>query len=54
VDARVISATNADLNAEVGGGKFREDLLFRIHTIHLPPLVFPLGCCGAVVREGPL
>jgi DNA-binding NtrC family response regulator len=40
VDARVISATNADLNAEVAGGKFREDLLFRINTIeiHLPPL----------------
>jgi DNA-binding NtrC family response regulator len=40
VDVRVISATNARLNEEVAGGRFREDLLFRINTIelHLPPL----------------
>jgi len=40
VDVRVISATNADLRAEVAAGRFREDLLFRINTveIHLPPL----------------
>jgi DNA-binding NtrC family response regulator len=40
VDVRVISATNARLNDEVSGGRFREDLLFRINTIelHLPPL----------------
>ncbi len=40
VDVRVISATNADLHAEVGQGRFREDLLFRLNTIeiHLPPL----------------
>ena len=40
VDVRVISATNARLNDEVAGGRFREDLLFRINTIelHLPPL----------------
>jgi DNA-binding NtrC family response regulator len=40
VDVRVISATNARLNEEVEGGRFREDLLFRINTIelHLPPL----------------
>jgi DNA-binding NtrC family response regulator len=37
---RLISATNADLRAEVAGGRFREDLLFRINTveIRLPPL----------------
>src|SRR5579864_2020577 len=40
VDARVISATNAILADEVGGGRFRQDLLFRLNTIeiHLPPL----------------
>jgi DNA-binding NtrC family response regulator len=40
VDVRMISATNADLNEEVGAGRFRQDLLFRLNTIeiHLPPL----------------
>ena len=40
VDVRVLSATNADIAAEVAAGRFREDLLFRINTIEirLPPL----------------
>ena len=40
VDVRIVSATNVNLNDEVGGGRFREDLLFRLNTIelHLPPL----------------
>ena len=40
VSVRLVSATNADLRAEVAAGRFREDLLFRIDTveIHLPPL----------------
>ena len=40
VDVRVISATNADLPAEVQNGRFRQDLLFRLNTIeiHIPPL----------------
>jgi DNA-binding NtrC family response regulator len=39
-NVRLISATNSDLNAEVATGKFRQDLLFRLNTIHLhlPPL----------------
>ena len=40
VNVRLISATNANLNAEVESGRFRQDLLFRLNTIevHLPPL----------------
>jgi DNA-binding NtrC family response regulator len=40
VDVRVISATNVDIHDEVAGGRFREDLLFRLNTIEirLPPL----------------
>ncbi len=37
---RLISATNADLGDDVAGGRFREDLLFRINTVEIrvPPL----------------
>jgi DNA-binding NtrC family response regulator len=40
VDARIISATNANLNAEVDAGRFRQDLLFRLNTVevNVPPL----------------
>ncbi len=40
VDARILSATNADIRAEVAAGRFRQDLLFRLNTIeiHVPPL----------------
>ena len=40
VDIRLITATNRDLPAMVAAGEFRQDLLFRINTIHieLPPL----------------
>jgi DNA-binding NtrC family response regulator len=39
-NVRLISATNSDLQTEVAAGKFRQDLLFRLNTIHihLPPL----------------
>lgn len=40
IDIRLISATNKDLHAMVREGTFREDLLYRINTIHVevPPL----------------
>lgn len=40
VDIRLICATNCDLEDMVNKGKFREDLLYRINTIHIeiPPL----------------
>ncbi|MBI1902526.1 MAG: sigma-54-dependent Fis family transcriptional regulator [Planctomycetia bacterium] len=39
-DVRIISATNRDLEAMCGEGKFRSDLYYRLHgfTIDLPPL----------------
>lgn len=51
VNVRVLSATNADLKADVVTGRFRQDLMFRLNTveIHLPPLrerredIAPLG-----------
>ncbi|HEX7699694.1 MAG TPA: sigma 54-interacting transcriptional regulator, partial [Kofleriaceae bacterium] len=40
VKVRVISATNADLDAMIRAGTFREDLYYRLNTIELrvPPL----------------
>jgi PAS domain S-box-containing protein len=39
-DARILAATNADLQERIAAGRFREDLYFRINVVNLriPPL----------------
>jgi two-component system, NtrC family, response regulator HydG len=39
-DARIVTATHRDLEADTGGGRFRQDLFYRINVVRvdLPPL----------------
>ena len=59
INIRLICATNMDLEQLVREGRFREDLYYRINTVHinLPPLrerkedIVPLAQMGKVCRE---
>ncbi len=50
---RLVSASNRNLDAMAGKGKFRKDLLYRLKTvtIHIPPLRKRLDDLGQLVRH---
>jgi DNA-binding NtrC family response regulator len=53
VDVRLITASNLSLAEEVEAGRFREDLYFRLNTVHvnIPPLRDRKGDIPALARH---
>jgi two-component system, NtrC family, nitrogen regulation response regulator NtrX len=53
IAARVVAATNRELEREVEGGRFRQDLLYRlnIHTLRVPPLRDRLSDVPVIVDQ---
>lgn len=52
-DARVVAATNRDLDSEVANGNFREDLFYRLNVIEMsiPPLRMRRGDIALLAKH---